>query len=149
MRKLQLDRERRGVPAHHGTAEPAKNPPGQGEVNTGGVNSPDQVGIARLVPLAEEGGLQGFAEGGELGEGFGVRGGEGVGDGKIAPGEVLGAHVGDVGIDHRLHLGVRWCSGGWSWGRRWVGDCHLLPLALLGLLWRHDNVKCLEGKGNA
>ena len=32
------------------------------------INSPDQVGIARLVPLAEEGGLQGFAEGGELGK---------------------------------------------------------------------------------
>ena len=106
MRKLQLDRERCGVPPHQGTVEPAKNPPGQGEVDAGGVNSPDQVGIARLVSLAEEGGLQGFAEGGELGEGFGVRGGEGVGDGKIARGEVLGADVGDVDVEHRLHLGV-------------------------------------------
>ena len=145
MRKLQLDRERRGVPSHHGTAEPAKNPPSQGEVNTGGVNSPDQVGIARLVPLAEEGGLQGLAEGGGLREGFGVRGGEGVGDGKIARGEVLGADVGDVGVEHRLHLGV----GG---GRRGVrDDCHLLPLALLGLLCRHQKnkaMRCLEGKGN-
>ena len=35
--------------------------------HTGGVNSPDQVGIARLVPLAEEGGLQGLAEGGGIG----------------------------------------------------------------------------------
>ena len=122
MRQLQLDRERRGVPPPHGTAEPAENPPGQGEVDAGGVNSPDQVGIARLVPLAEEGGLHGLAEGGGLGEGFGVRGGEGVGDGKIARGEVLRADVGDVGVEHGLHLGVRCCSGGWgvrqTWGQR-------------------------------
>ena len=77
MRKLQLNCERPGVPPHHGTAEPAKNPPGQGEVDAGGVNSPDEVGIARLVPLAGEGGLQGLAEGGGgLGKGFGVRGAE-------------------------------------------------------------------------
>ena len=100
LRRLQLDREHRGVPPHHGTVEPAKNPPGQGEVDAGGFNSPDQVGIARLVPRAEEGGLHGLAEGGKLGEGFGVRGGEGVGDGKIARGEVLGANVGDVGVEH-------------------------------------------------
>ena len=126
-----------------------QNPPDQGEVDAGGVNLPDQVGIAQLVPLAEESGLQGFAEGGELGEGFSVRGGEGVGDGKIARGEVLGADDGDVGVGHHLHLGVRCCSG----GRRGVkDDCHLLPLALLGLLCRHQEnkvVRCLEGNGNA
>ena len=104
-------------------------------------------GLPGWSHLPKRAASRGSRRGGELGEGFGVRGGEGVGDGKIAPGEVLGADVGDVGVEHRLHLGVRWCSGGW--GRRGVGDCHLLRLALLGLLWRHDNVKCLEGKGNA
>ena len=69
------------------------------------------MGIARLVPLAGEGGLQGFVEGGELGEGFGVRGGEGVGDGKIAPREVLGANVGDVGIDHGCTSGFGGAAG--------------------------------------
>ena len=102
-------------------------------------------GLPGWSHLPERAASRGSRRGGELGEGFGVRGGEGVGDGKIAPGEVLGAHVGDVGIDHRLHLGVRWYSG----GRRGVGDCHLLPLALLGLHWRHNKAKSLEGKGNA
>ena len=92
-------------------------------------------------------------EGGELGEGFSILGGEGVGDEKITRGEVFSLDVGDVGVEDRLHLGVRCCSRGWGWGGRGIrGDCHLLPLAFLGsgaLLDRHVKRNAWKLKGNA